>query len=80
MTIGQTIYLHNTTREQFLSDQDWTCHELAHVQQFRSYGLLPFLFLYTWESIWKGYRQNKWEIEARSSEKDHGMLSGTEFI
>ena len=79
LTLGHTIHLHNTTRTEFLKDQDWVCHELKHVEQFRQYGLLPFTFRYITESIRKGYYNNRWEIEARLAEKDRHILDGVIF-
>ncbi|MBC8033494.1 MAG: DUF4157 domain-containing protein [Chitinophagaceae bacterium] len=68
MVVGKTIYLHNTSREEFLGDTRWLRHEMVHLRQFEKYGLLRFLLLYTWESIRKGYYNNKYEIEARKGE------------
>lgn len=70
ITVGETIYLHNTTKEQFLSDRRWVCHEMQHIRQFQRYGFLRFIVMYTWESIRKGYYDNKWEVEARAAEED----------
>lgn len=69
MVIGHTIHLHNVTREIFLEDQRWVKHEMAHIDQYRRYGLVRFLLLYTWYSIKYGYRNNPFEIEAREKEK-----------
>ncbi|MET0300776.1 MAG: DUF4157 domain-containing protein [Flavitalea sp.] len=69
MTIGSTIYLYNTTREEFLSDTLWVKHELTHVRQFKRYGFWNFIFRYTFESIKTGYYNNKYEVEAREAEK-----------
>jgi hypothetical protein len=46
MVIGKTIHLHNVTREIFLQDQRWLKHEMAHVEQYKRYGLFGFLLLY----------------------------------
>jgi hypothetical protein len=73
MVVGQTIYLHNITARQFLANEQWLRHELKHVEQFRRYGLFRFLLLYGWESLKKGYHQNKYEIEARQAEHDEEM-------
>lgn len=68
IVVGSTVHLWNCTREDFLSNRKWLRHELCHVQQFRRYGFMPFIFLYLWESLKKGYRNNKFEKEARDSE------------
>ncbi|WP_447640091.1 MULTISPECIES: DUF4157 domain-containing protein [Chitinophagaceae] len=72
ITIGQTIYLHNTSKDEFLSDICWVRHEKQHLRQFRKYGLLRFIVMYTWESMRKGYYNNKWEVEARAAENKDG--------
>lgn len=68
LTIGQTIYLCGTPRTEFLANERWVKHELAHVEQFRKYGFLQFIGMYLWESVKKGYYQNRFEIEARAKE------------
>jgi len=70
ITIGQTIHLYNTSKEKFLSDERWVRHEMQHIRQFRRYGILRFIVLYTWESIRHGYYNNKWEKEAREAENN----------
>lgn len=67
-TLGKTIYLYNATTREFLHDARWVKHELKHVEQFQRYGFIPFLALYTFETIKKGYRKNKYEVEARDAE------------
>jgi hypothetical protein len=69
MVIGKTIYLHNTKREDFLLDARWVKHEMAHIEQYRRYGVIKFLLLYTWYSMKYGYYNNPLEIEAREKEK-----------
>ena len=68
LTLGGTIHLHKTSRSGFLADQRWVRHEMAHVEQFRKYGLWNFIFLYLLESLKKGYYHNKYEVEAREAE------------
>ena len=69
MVIGNTIHLHNVSRKIFLEDERWVKHEMAHIDQYRRFGLVRFLLLYTWYSIKYGYRNNPFEIEAREKEK-----------
>ena len=71
-TLGKTIHLYNATAQEFLHDTRWVKHELKHVEQFRRYGYISFITLYTIETIKKGYRNNKYEIEARMAEQDIG--------
>lgn len=68
LTIGQTIHLCRTPRAEFLANERWVKHELAHVEQFRRYGFLRFLGMYLWESLKKGYYHNRFEVEARTRE------------
>lgn len=68
IVLGKTIHLHNVSKAAFLSNEAWVKHELCHVKQFREYGYWPFIALYVWESIKKGYINNKFEAEAREAE------------
>lgn len=68
LTIGRTIHLHRTSKLDFLGDERWVRHELAHVAQFRKYGFWKFVYLYLAESLKNGYFFNKYEIEARQAE------------
>ena len=69
IVFGKTIYLHNISREHFLSDSRLMRHELCHVRQYHQYGFLTFLFKYLAESIRKGYTNNRFEVEARAAEE-----------
>ncbi|MFN8242604.1 MAG: DUF4157 domain-containing protein [Ferruginibacter sp.] len=69
MVLGNTIHLHNVSREDFLKDEKWVKHERCHLQQYRRYGCAGFLLRYTWESIRKGYHNNRFEVEAREAEE-----------
>jgi hypothetical protein len=71
ITIGKTIYLCNADAAKFMGDTPWLRHELKHAEQFRKYGFFVFIFLYLWESAFKGYQNNKYEIEARNAEKNN---------
>ncbi len=68
IVIGKTIYLYGVNTQQFLSDEKWVKHELCHIQQYKEHGLLAFIIKYLWESIKKGYTNNKYEAEARLAE------------
>lgn len=71
ITIGNTIYLHRTEKESFLSNERWVKHELKHVEQFRHYGYFTFILLYLAESLKRGYYHNRFEVEARKAEESH---------
>ncbi len=69
MVLGKTIHLYNTSKEHFLKDEKWLKHELCHIQQFKQHGYIGFIIKYLWESLRKGYYNNKFEIEAREAEE-----------
>jgi hypothetical protein len=75
ITLGGTIHLHNADREEFLNNEQWLRHEMAHVRQFRRYGFLRFITLYLLESLRKGYQNNRFEVEARAAEKQVADLN-----
>lgn len=68
IVLGNTIHLYNTDKETFLKDERWLKHELCHVKQFREHGFFSFIAKYLWESLKKGYYNNKFEIAARAAE------------
>ena len=68
IVIGRTIYLYNVTKKELLKDKKWLKHELCHIRQFQQYGFITFIAKYLWESIHKGYYNNKYEVEARRAE------------
>ncbi|MFT4022454.1 MAG: DUF4157 domain-containing protein [Flavihumibacter sp.] len=70
MVLGRTIHLYNTGHREFLNNRRWLRHELAHIRQFSELGFFGFLWRYAIESIRKGYRQNRFEEEARAAEWD----------
>lgn len=80
MVLGNTIHLHNVSREVFLADKSWVCHEIRHVLQFKQHGYLPFLFKYIFDWMKNGYEKNRFEIEANESEKDESLLQHVQFI
>lgn len=69
MVLGKTIHLHNTTKAGFLRDERWVKHELCHIKQFKEHGYIAFIIKYIWESIRKGYYNNRFEVEARKAEE-----------
>jgi hypothetical protein len=66
--------LHRANACTLLRDDAWLRHELKHVEQFRQHGFLRFLFLYAWETVRRGYRANRFEVEARAAERS---MNGT---
>ncbi len=70
IVIGSTIHLYNTSKENFISNEKWLKHEMCHVQQYRKYGFLNFIFKYLLESFRNGYQNNRYEIEARIAENN----------
>jgi hypothetical protein len=70
MVLGKTIYLYGVNKKTFLANARWVKHELCHIAQFKKYGLLPFIFLYLFECVKKGYYNNKYEVAARAAEDE----------
>ena len=60
ITLWRTIWL--------APDAPWAAelllHELRHVQQFHEHAGFPLRYI--WESVRHGYRQNRYEVEARA--------------
>jgi hypothetical protein len=76
IVFGNTIHLHNTSSEQFLSNKRWLNHELEHIRQYREHGFIRFIARYLIESIKKGYYNNRFEVAAREAE----VLAGSRQI
>ena len=79
LVFGRTIHLWNTTREEFLKDHRWVNHELKHIQQYQELGIVSFLLRYLWESLRRGYVNNRFEIEARLAENDNSLRERYRF-
>jgi hypothetical protein len=62
-TIGKTIHLHKITPEAFVENRAFLRHELQHAIQYQTIRF--FALKYIWETLRKGYFQNKYEVEAR---------------
>lgn len=80
IVFGSTIHLYNTGRAEFLSDSDWVCHEIKHVQQYKQHGYTGFILKYLYDSIKRGYYNNRFEKEARAAECNRELLNGVEFV
>jgi len=79
MVVGNTIHLHNSSKEEFLKNKRWVRHEIAHVMQYSRLGVLRFIFFYLLETFNKGYEYNSFEVDARDSERDLSILSEVHF-
>jgi len=73
------IYLWGVDKEAFLLNLSWARHEVAHVYQYKKYGLARFIWLYLLETARSGYYNNRFEAEARSKEEDLSILEGIRF-
>jgi hypothetical protein len=80
IVFGNTIHLHNTSRTEFLNDSDWVCHELKHIEQYRKNGFTGFIVKYLFDWIKNGYYNNRFEVEARESEKNVLLIKAAQFI
>ena len=75
LVIGSTIFLHNTSKTAFMAHKRWLLHELKHVEQYQTYGILRFLLSYLYESAKNGYLNNKFEVAARAAENQTSLLN-----
>ncbi len=78
MVLGKTIHLYNTSKSEFLLNKKWLRHEVAHVKQFSEFGFFRFIFLYLMETFNNGYKNNRFEVQARAKERDLAILDGIE--
>lgn len=69
IVINRTIHLHNTSRGDFMANRKWLLHELKHVEQYQRYGTTRYIILYLYETMRKGYYNNRFEEEVREAEK-----------
>lgn len=69
MVLGSTIHLHNVSKEDFRKAEPWLRHEQCHLKQFKEHGFFGFISKYVLETLRKGYRNNRFEVEAREWEK-----------
>lgn len=74
MVMRRTIYLYGVSKEKFLSDKRWLCHELQHVKQYEQQGVLLFLFKYFFYWMRYGYYNIPFEKEARENEDNVSLL------
>ena len=74
IVFGSTIHLHNTTKEEFLNDSNWVCHELKHIEQYKQHGSVGFIAKYLFDWMKNGYYNNKFEVEARNSENEIELM------
>jgi hypothetical protein len=65
--VAVTLWDHVFTRLDGLDDAVLR-HEAIHVQQWKRHGLVRFALLYLWFHFRYGYRDNPFEVEARSCE------------
>lgn len=80
MVLGNTIHLYKVSREEFLNEKSWVCHEIRHVLQFKQHGYFPFLIKYLIDWMKHGYTNNRFEIEANESENDLSLLKNVQFV
>ncbi len=71
IVFGSTIHLWNSSKEDFLKNDKWLKHELCHIGQYKQHGYMGFIVKYLWESLKKGYYNNKFEVEARKAENEN---------
>jgi hypothetical protein len=74
LVMRKTIYLYGVTKDQFLSDEKWVCHELQHIKQYEQEGVLKFLIKYFIYWLRYGYYNIPYEKEARANELNQALL------
>jgi hypothetical protein len=79
MVWGNQILLFNVSKQDFLADKQWVCHELRHVVQAYNMGKWTFLWRYLVLGLRHGYHHHPMEIDARMHEQDLDMLQRVEF-
>ncbi len=80
IVFGNVIYLWNVSKNDFIQNTSWLRHEVAHVHQYKQYGFTRFILLYLLEASRNGYKNNRFEIEAREREKDLGVLENVDLF
>lgn len=60
ITLWRTVFLAPGTP----ATAELLLHELQHVYQFQASRAFPILYL--WESLWRGYSHNRFEVDARA--------------
>ena len=80
IVFGNTIHLHNTSHNEFLHHKEWVCHELKHVHQYQQNGFVGFIAKYLFDWVKNGYYGNRFEVEARASEGDVGLIKEAQFV
>lgn len=68
IVFGSTIHLWNCSKQEFLQNEKWVKHELCHIRQYQQHDYWGFILKYLWESLLKGYYNNRFEVEAREAE------------
>jgi hypothetical protein len=53
-----------------MANRKWLLHELKHVEQYQRYGAIRFILLYLYETVRRGYHNNRFEVEAREAEEN----------
>lgn len=80
IVFNKTIHLWGANKIEFLQNLSWVRHEVAHVQQYKRYGVVRFVVMYLYQTLLKGYYNNRFEAEARDKENDAEILEGVAFL
>lgn len=75
IVIGNTICLHNCSKQKFLQDERWLLHELRHVEQWQENSYWIFPIKYIWYSLRYGYKKNPFELDATAHENERRLLN-----
>jgi hypothetical protein len=71
ITFGKTILI-SCKKEEFYAQPWWVKHELAHVKQYKKHGVVRFLTIYLYYSVFRDYYDIPFEKEAVDAEFSGG--------
>jgi hypothetical protein len=80
MVWGNTILLFNVSKQDFLQDKQWVCHEIRHVLQSNQIGKWRFLWRYVVLGIKHGYHHHPYEVDARLHDADYEILDRVKWL
>jgi hypothetical protein len=80
MVWGDTILLFNVSKQDFLQDKKWVCHEVRHILQTLEIGKWRFLWRYLILGIKHGYHQHPFELDARLHDADFEILDRVHWL
>jgi hypothetical protein len=80
MVWGNSILLFNVSKQDFLQDKHWVCHEIRHIIQSQQLGKWTFLWRYIVLSFKHGYHHHPYEVDARLHDADFEVLDRVQWL